>query len=267
MKFKQFLLKNRKVFIIWSIAGIAASIVAMLYYQPWGDGLGVARSPQRETLKIIFDFWVMKLPISLLGMSIVAGNEKWLAPRGRYQEGKEYPIFSTYAYAAIAFTSALFAAAGILSYDFFDLCAGAAAIAVTFFNPILGWFTLYFGGLVRSLVFGLGNPVIKLLWPSDGATWIWLGIFYWWFREKTKWGKNPVFLILYWIVVYVVWRTVFMFDILVWTIPVPALWATLGWFFTNFLPSGLTASVAALLTVEALIKAVGKGGRAPVVEE
>ncbi len=267
MRIRDWLVKNRKVFIVWSILGIIANILGMLYFQPWGDALGVAMSPRRYTIRIIFDWWIMKLPIALLGMSIVAENTKWLAPRGRYQEGKEYPIFTTYTYAAIAFMAALFAASGILSFWFFDLPAGPAAISTTFFNPIIGFFTLWIGGVVRSLVFGAGNPFLWAIGigPSDGTTWLWLGIFYWWFREKTKWGKNPILVIIYWIVIYWVWRTIIMFDIWVWLTPVPALWARLGWFFTQFLPSGTTASVAGLIASEALIRAVERGRRVPEV--
>jgi hypothetical protein len=261
MKLGEKLIKGRRIFLIWSVLGIALHILGLLILTPWTDQLGVASSPQRQIYRLIFDWWVLKLPISLLGFSIVAENSFWLAPRGRYQEGKNYPIFNTYNYTAIAFMAALFTAAGILNYNFFDLAAAPATIAVTFFNPIIGFFTLWVGGVARALIFGTGNPVFWALGqgPSDGATWLWLGIFFWWFRESTKWGKNPALVIVWWIAVYVIWRTVYMFDIWVWLNPVPALWARMVWFFTQFLPSGLLASVAGLVAAEALIRARARG--------
>ncbi len=258
MSVKEFLVKNRKVFVIWSFLGVAALIVGMLVFQPWTESLGVASSPKRYIVRMVFDWWAAKLPLTLLAFSIVAGHEKWLAPRGRYQEGKSYKVFTNYTYAAIGFMSALFAASGILNFNFFDLPAGPATISITFFNPIIGFFTLWIGGVARALIFGTGNPVFWALGvgESDGSTWIWLGIFYWWFRENTKWGKNPLAVLIFYAVVYVIFRTIYMFDIWVWLNPVPALWARMVWFFSQFIPSGLLASIAGLIAAEALIRAV-----------
>lgn len=268
MAVKEFLIKNKQKFLYAAIAGFIIEVIAMLVTQPWGTGLGVSLTPVRTYMRMVFESWT-KFPAALYGLAVVASNEKWLAPRGRYQEGKKYPVFSTYTYVAIALCAALFAASGVLSYEFFDLPAAPAALSVTFFNPIVGYFTLWIGGVLRSLIFGTGNP---LMWaisngPSDGSTWLFLGIFYWWAREKTKWGKNPFFLLVYWVVVYVVWRTVWMFPIWVWYDPVPALYTRLTWFFTSFLPSGLLGTVAGLVVVEALIRAVERGREAPVVGE
>ncbi|MDY6875577.1 MAG: hypothetical protein SWK90_05155 [Chloroflexota bacterium] len=268
MSIREFLVNNRRRFGIASIVAFVVMLVAMLYFQPWGPKLGVAVSPQRQYMRMIFEAWV-KIPAALWAASIVAGKPKWLAPRGRYQEGQTYKVFTTYTYVAIALCAALFAAAGILSYEFFDLPAAPAALSVTFFNPIIGGLTLWLGGVIRSLIFGSGNPLMWLISNgiSDGSTWIFLGIFYWWFREETKWGKNPILLIIYWAVVYVVWRTIWMFPIWVWYDPVPALWARMGWFFTSFIPSGLLGTLAGVAAVEALIRAVERGRQAPVVNQ
>ena len=106
MKLGEKLIKGRKIFLVWSLIGIAVHAIALLVLTPWTDQLGVAVSPQRQIYRLIFDWWVLKLPISLLGFSIVAEKNFWLAPRGRYQEGKSYPIFNTYNYTAIAFMAA-----------------------------------------------------------------------------------------------------------------------------------------------------------------
>lgn len=269
MAINEFLLKNKRKFLYAAIAGFAIEIIAYLVTQPWTAKLGVSQSPTRQYLLMIFDSWLFKIPAALYGMAIVTGQQKWLAPRGRYQEGKKYPAFSTHTYVSIALCAALFAAAGVLSYEFFDLPAVPAALSVTFFSPIIGYFTLWIGGVLRCLIFGAGNPLMWLIssGSSDGSTWIFLGIFYWWFREKTKWGKNPLFLLIYWAVVYVVFRTLWMFPIWAWYDPVPALWSRLTWFCTSFLPSGLLGTLAGLIVVEALIRTMQRGRTTPVVEE
>lgn len=265
MSARKFLLKYRRVFAIWGILGILAHVLLLLHFTPWTSDMGVANSPQRLVVRIIIDWWVFKLPFALLAMSIVAGRMKWLAPRGRYQEGVDYPVFSTYTYVAIALAAALFAASGVLAYQFFDLSAGPAALAVTFFNPIIGFFTLWLGDFARSLIFGNGNPVFWAFGQgaSDGSTWIFLGVFYWWFREETRWGKNLVAVVIYWVVIYWVWRTVWMFDIWVWLYPVPALWAQMVWFFTQFMPSGMLGSIVGIIAAEALTRAVERGEQGP----
>jgi hypothetical protein len=262
---REFLVKYRMIFLVWAIIGLFVNLGLMLYLEPWTPKMGVANSPTRTLTRVICDWWVFKLPWALLAMSIVAKRMRWLAPRGKYQEGVEYPVFTTYTYVAIALCAALFAAAGILSFEFFDLPAGPAALSVTFFNPIIGFFTLWLGGVARSLIFGTGNPVFWAfgVGPSDGSTWIYLGIFYWWFREETKYGKNPILLIIWWVVIYWIWRTVWMFDAYVWLFPVPSLWARMTWFFTQFMPSGTFGSVAGLIAAEALIRAVERGHQAP----
>lgn len=266
MKFKQFLLKYRRVFVIWAIVGFIVHLALALYFKPWTSKLGVSMDPQRFIIgMVIAEWWVLKLPIALLAMSLVAGKEKWLAPRGKYQEGVKYPVFTTYAFVAIALCSALMGASGIVSGYFFDLSAVVAVFAVSFFNPIIGFFTLYLGGILRALLFAIGNPVIWALGPgfSDGTIWIYLGILYWWFREETKWGKNVIYTVIWWAVMYWVGRTVLQITWWFWLDPVPALWARLTWFYTNMLPTGTLSSVAGILVAETVIRVVERE-RAPI---
>lgn len=81
MKLKEFLIKNRRAFWIWQIVAIVVWAGVFIYTQPWGDNLGVPQSPQRMTLYLVMDFWVLKLPMTLLFFSYVAEHDKWLAPR------------------------------------------------------------------------------------------------------------------------------------------------------------------------------------------
>ncbi len=257
MKLKEWLIKNRRIFVIWQIVALAVWLIVMFVVQPWGDKLGVPGSPQRVTWALIMDFWVLKLPITLIFASFVAERDRWLAPRGRYVEGKKYPVFNTYVYTAIAFMAALFAVSGITNFQLFDLPALPAVISITFFNPIIGFFTLWLGGVIRALVFGSGNPVQWFLSTglSDGATWIGLGIFYWWFRQ-TKLGKNVIGLFVGWSVFYWVWRLFYVALMIVWYVPGNLFLPSMLQQITTFMPSSYLAGIAGLIVAEALIRVV-----------
>lgn len=259
MKLKEFFIKYRRIFWIWQIVAVVVWLGVFLVTQPWGDKLGVPQAPQRMTLFLIMDFWVLKLPMTLLFASVVARNSHWLAPRGRYVEGKEYPIFNTYTYTAIAFMAALFAVSGISNFQLFDLPAAPAVLSVTFFHPIIGFFTLWLGGVIRALIFGSGDPVQWFLsiGLADGATWIGIGVFYWWFRQ-TKWGKNVVGLFAGWTVFYWVWRLLMVTTILLWIVPANLLPVSYVSQLTQFMPSSYIASIAGLIIAEALIRTVGR---------
>jgi hypothetical protein len=257
MKLKDWLIKYRKLFVIWEIVAIAVWLVVYFVVQPWGDKLGVPASPQRITLFLIMDFWILKLPITLFFASLVAEKDRWLAPRGRYVEGKKYPVFNTYTYTAIAFMAALFAVSGVFNFQLFDLPALPATISITFFNPIIGFFTLWLGGVIRALVFGSGNPVqwFISIGLGDGATWIGLGVFYWWWRQ-TKLGKNVVGLFVGWSVVYWVWRLFYVMLSVFWYVPSNLYAPTMVTQITTFMPSSYISSIAGLIIVEALIRVV-----------
>ncbi|MGE5123272.1 MAG: hypothetical protein ACM3H7_02055 [Acidobacteriaceae bacterium] len=263
MKLKEWLINHRKLFVIWQIVAFAVWLIVFFVTQPWGDKLGVPASPQRITLFLIIDFWILKLPFTLFLASIVAQNDSWLAPRGRYVEGKKYPPFTTYTYTAIAFMAALFAVSGVFNFQLFDLPALPATISVSFFHPIIGFFTLWLGGVIRALVFGSGNPVqwFISIGLGDGATWIGLGVFYWWWR-KTNWGKNVVGLFVGWSVVYWVWRLFYVMLTILWYVPANLYAPTMVSQITTFMPSSYFSSLAGLIIVEALIRVVERPKKA-----
>ncbi len=265
MKFKHWLIGWRRIFWIWLVVAVVVWIVVYAVTAPYGSKLGVPQSPQRQTLWLIMDFWVLKLPLVLLAASYIVSHEDWLAPRGRYVEGKEYPVFSTYIYTAIAFMAALFAVAGIVNFQLFDVPAGPAVLSVTVFNPIVGFFTLWLGGVIRALVFGSGNPVQWLLaiGLSDGATWIVIGLFYWWFRS-TKWGQNYVGLFIGWSVFYWVWRTFATITILLWLVPSNLYIPSIINYLTTFMLPSYLVSLVGLVIAEAIIRTMERGrGKTP----
>jgi hypothetical protein len=251
---KQTLIRLRRVFLIWGIVAILVWVAAFLYFKPWSPELGVPGAPKRVLLAQIMDFWVLKLPWVLWGFSYTAGKNKWLAPRGRYQEGVDYPVFSPYVYTAIALMAALFAASGILYHQVFDLPAGPAAIGSIFFNPIIAFGTLWIGGTLRAILFGQGEPVSWFLTTglSDGAKNVWLSILYWNFRES-KWGKSIWARAALWTVMHFTLMPATLMLMIVWYLP-SNLWAMQAsqlWLVQA--PTGITAGLAGLFASEALI--------------
>ncbi len=247
--------KRRGLITVWIVVAALVWLGGVLYFKPYGTELGVPWSPKRSLLGQIFDFWVLKLPWVLLCFATVQGNNKWLAPRGHYQEGVEYPLFSPHVYTAIALMSALFAACGIVHNQLFDLPAAAAALAGVYFNPIVTFFTVWIGGTIRALLFGQGDPISWFLsvGMSDGTTWMYLSLFYWLFKE-TKWGKKVPARVAFWIVAYWIWRPLTALPMYLWYVPSQALIPTMVHFLTVFMTSGTFASLAGVAVGEALIR-------------
>jgi hypothetical protein len=248
--------KWRRIFFIWGIVAAVVWLAIALYFKPWGTDMGAPGSPQRMLLMQITDFWILKLPWFLFGCSFVLNKMRWMAPRGRYQEGVEYKFFTPYNYTAIAIMAALFAVSGISSYAVFDLPSAPAAIAAIYFNPIVAFCSIWIGGVLRALVFGQGDPVGFLLsfGLSDGFQYFLLSILYWWFSQ-TRWGKNLVAKIVWWFVIYYI-VPLTLLTMYFWSLPSSLYAPTLTDFLVRYIPTGQVAGIAGLIVAEAMIRAV-----------
>ncbi len=257
MKILEFLKKHTRLFFIWTICGFAAEIILMLIIKPWGAGLGVAESPQRLIFYDIGGWWLFRVPMVLWLASLVAKKEEWLAPRGKYVEGKSYPLMSTYHYVGIALCVALFVAAGAFSWQAFDLGAAAATIATVFFGPLVGFFTIWIGDVLRSFIFpSVGNPLIWLLGlaPGDAADWLAIGVVFWLLRSRMK---NLSLAFILWAVFYFVYRATFsIWDYALWIYPGSSLVPTLAWWELQFMPGSTLSAVVGGLVSIGLLQAV-----------
>lgn len=139
--------------------------------------------------------------IALMGL-YTASQPRWLAPRGQYVEGQKYTVWSTYRLTAIAMTSALFAGAGIFRPEIFDLCALPAAIGAIYYDPIVDFFDLWLGGIIRGAVF-LGGDIFARVFgggTGDGGNWMFDSWVYWRYvgnpdsklYVKNRWIRNLV---------------------------------------------------------------------------
>jgi hypothetical protein len=264
--------KWRRIFFIWGIVAAVVWLAIALYFKPWGTDLGAPGAPKRMLLLQITDFWILKLPWFLFICSYVLGKMRWMAPRGRYQEGVEYKFFTPYNYTAIAIMAALFAVSGISSFQVFDLPSAPAAIAAIYFNPIVAFCSIWIGGVLRALVFGQGDPVAFLtsFGLSDGFQYLLLSVLYWWFRES-RWGKNLVERVgwakslvvksAWWFAIYYI-VPLTLLTMYFWSIPSALYAPTLTDFLVRYIPTGQIAGIAGLLVAEAMIRAV-EGRRKP----
>jgi hypothetical protein len=94
-----------------------------------------------------------------------------------------------------------------------------------------------------------------------------LGLFYWWFREKTSWGKNPIALFIAWSIFYWVWRNIT--NLLGLFIFVPANLYVVS-FLSNqgtFMVPSYIASIGGLIVSEGLIRTLERREKAAVSEE
>jgi uncharacterized membrane protein len=258
--------KWRRIFFIWGIVAAVVWVALALYFKPWGTELGAPGSPKRMLLLQVTDFWILKLPWTLLLFTYVLGKMRWMAPRGRYQEGVEYKFFTPYNYTAIAIMAALFAVSGISSFQVFDLPSAPAAIAAIYFNPIVAYCSVWIGGVLRALVFGQGDPVGFLLsfGLSDGFQYLLLSVLYWWFSDS-RWGKNLVERVgwaksllikcAWWFVIYYI-VPLTLLTMYFWSIPSALYAPTLVDFLTRYILTGMVAGIAGLIVAEVMIRAV-----------
>jgi hypothetical protein len=249
--------KWRRIFIIWGIVAAVVWVALALYFKPWGADLGAPGAPKRMLIVMVTDFWLLKLPWFLVICTIVLGKSRWMAPRGKYQEGQEYGFFTPYNYTAIAIMAALFAVSGIVSFQAFDLPSAPAAIAAIYFNPIVAFCSVWIGGVLRALIFGQGDPVSYLLafGLSDGFQYLILSALYWWFSES-RWGKNLAAKVGWWFVTYYIVPTTTLFTIYFWAMPSAMYVPAMTDFMVRYIPTGQIAGIAGLLVAEAMIRAV-----------
>lgn len=258
--------KWRKYLFIWGIVATVVWLALALYFKPWGADLGAPGAPKRLLLMQITDFWILKLPWLLVICSYVLNKPRWMAPRGRYQEGTEYKFFTPYNYTAIAIMAALFAVSGISSYAVFDLPSAPAAIAAIYFNPLVAFCSIWIGGVLRALVFGQGEPVTFLLayGLSDGFQYFLLSVLYWWFSdsrwgknlaERIGWAKSLVVKSVWWFIIYYIVPLTLLTQYF-WALPSALYAPTLADFLTRYILTGQVAGIAGLLVAEAMIRAV-----------
>jgi hypothetical protein len=159
----------------WIILGTIATVALFIIFWPPGPALGWPWSPYRILMADSFAVFVL-LPMGLLVCKWYAENQKWLAEDNgdEYEEGKNYPVWTTRRIVGIAIGAAFFGATSFVQIPGVDLAIIAASFIAILLGPIsallsltLGWILIRF-----PLVMGVWDPT---WWPIgallDGGIW------------------------------------------------------------------------------------------------
>jgi hypothetical protein len=241
------------VFLGWWILGWVGQIALALWKKPWGPELGVAASPVRWMYYYSYSGMVTVPSILLMISYITSQHNEWQAPRGRYQEGEKYSVLSSYNIVAMAMTAAMFAAAGIFRPAVFDLCATPAAIGSFYFSPIVGFITLWIGGALRSIFFGVGLITQQLPgWGlADGALWMMSGIVFHLQEEHPRFQNRIVRLVSLVVFLELYRYLTLSGPVQFWLNPAEAFWVAFINFWVVFMPGSVISLIAGWIVSEA----------------
>jgi len=182
---------NERVGRILLIAGAVIFVLAFIFMNPLGTGLGVSESAGRISLLFIFAVFFC-LPWAAYWMYLFAQEPEWLAQPGRYIKGMKVSAFSPYALVAMGIIGALFAAAGLGDLGGIDLQAMIISASASLFGAVVSFFGLFVGQIIARIFI---NPVwsggsstsVATLFPYtliDASIWAYAGYVY--FRVVRK---------------------------------------------------------------------------------
>jgi uncharacterized membrane protein len=266
----QYFFKSRTFTLLvagWLVLGAVAFIGACIIYKPWTPLLGVGGSPLRYPLQALWGLGV-SLPISLLCVNYYLKHNEWLAPRGAYQPGRTYKVWTTERYVGIAISCAFFVMCGVASPGAsIDFPWAGVTFASVYFGVIEGFLGVgVLGFILRGLVWGLSPRTLYVLW-NDVALCSLIAVFY---RavlekyEKEKGGiwKNEVFLfavytVFHYLAYWFCWDT----GMLISGYPIPELYARLAYLIGWWTFTGISSAAAAFLVTRQLIKVVERRQR------
>jgi len=251
----------------WLVIGSIAFIGACLIYKPWTPLLGVGNSPQRYPLEALWSFAV-SLPLALLCVNYYLKHNEWLAPRGAYQPGRIYKVWTTERYVGIAISCAFFVMMGVASPGAsIDFPWAGVTFASVYFGVIEGFIGVgILGFILRGLVWGLSPRTLWLLW-NDVALCSMIAVFY---RavlernEQTKGGiwKNEGFIfatytVFHYLAYWFAWDSGHLLAMY----PVPEIYARLAYLLSWWTLSGISSAAVAFLVTRQLIKVVERRQR------
>lgn len=192
---------NDKLGLGLMIGGAVIFVLAFIFMNPLGTGMGVSESPQRILLLYIFAI-LFCLPWGTYWMYQFAHHQEWLAMAGRYIKGMKVAVFSPYTLVAIGIIGALFAAAGLGDLGGIDLQAMIIAASAALFGGIVSFFGLAVGQIIARILInpvwsGGASTAAATLLPYtlvDASIWAYTGYIYFRFVHERKGSFLPAFL-------------------------------------------------------------------------
>jgi hypothetical protein len=192
---------NERLGLILMVAGFVVFILAFIFMNPLGTGMGVSESPSRILLLYIFAL-AFCLPWAVYWMYKFAQHPDWLVMAGRYIQGMKVKVFSPYALVAMGIIGALFAAAGLGDLGGIDLQAMIIAASASLFGGIISFFGLFVGQIIARILInpvwsgGTSTAAATLLPYTliDASIWAYFGFVYFRFVHQRKGNFLPAFL-------------------------------------------------------------------------
>jgi hypothetical protein len=225
---------NERSGAILAIAGFVVFVLALIFMNPLGEGLGVSESPGRITLLYIFAF-AFCLPFGAYFMYLFAQRPDWLVQPGRYIEGMKVRVFSPYALVAMGIVGALFAAAGLGDLGGIDVQAMVISASAALFGAVISFFGLFVGQIIARIFInpvwsgGTSTAAVTLLPYTliDASIWAYAGYMYFRIVHDRKQRSFIVAFLLAWLA----------------TEPIHQLW----WFVTYWIMNTREAATLAVL--------------------
>ena len=268
---KRSFLASRKfqvILLIWLALGAVAFAAGVIIYKPWTPALGPASSPNRYPLEALWSLGV-SLPVALLCVNYFIQHNAWLAPRGAYQAGKIYKVWTTERYVGIAISCAFFVMCGVASPGAsIDFPWAGVTFASVYFGVIEGFLGVgILGFILRGLVWGLSPRTLIILW-NDVALCSLIAVFYRAVIEKNEaekggiWKNEGFLFAIYVVFHYAAYWFCWNSGRMIVMYPIPELYARIAYLVGWWTFTGISSAAAAFLVTRQLIKVVERRQRA-----
>jgi hypothetical protein len=245
-------------------------LVANILFPSWGFPLGPSRLGVFDVIAI-----ATSPPIAILVIADQVRRPSWLAPRGRYIEGRIYPVFAARRYVEIAFLAALLLAFNNITLPFpgVSLVVIGLLFGAAYFGPL----TVYLANWVANLLGGaLGMPfalglggLIGMVGKSffDGAIFAFASWYFFKYIISPTGGPSVSRKLRQYVAWFVSWNAV---HLVFWTaISTPVLVGNPGWYGfiliyvpTNY-PTNIVSGVVGVLAAEAAIRGTRRRAMSP----
>jgi hypothetical protein len=257
---------------VWFALGAAVTLYYFLPANIFGSQWSFPLSPARLG---VFDriAFATATPLAILVIFDQARRPSWLAPRGRYVEGRKYSLFTPRRFIEIAFLAALLLAFNNITLPFpgVSLVVIGLLFGAAYFGPITvytaNWIANILGG-VLGMPFALGlGGVIGMVGRSlfDGAIFAFAAWFFFMYIIPPGKAVPPARRIAMYLAWFAAWNAI---HLVYWTaISIPVLVGSPGWYgymivylSTNY-PTNILSGIVGVAAAEAGIRATR--GRTP----
>jgi hypothetical protein len=250
--------KNRGIRLglaLWAVAGFIFWLFLMFNFDPLGGKVALG-DPIRQLISFEFSFG-FALPIGLLELSYAANQPRWMAPRGKYVEGRKYPVLTIRRVVTIGILAAAYTALRFFELAHLDWAAMACALATVYFGPFEGFFVIFIGIFTGGIMIGTSLP--PHTWLSfmtyEGVIWSLIGVVWWKFVEPYYAAKSRLPRFILYVVLASVIHTTFVYGHWMSTMVWGTLWTELFYWFTMHEPTTIVAYAVAGIVTESICRA------------